>query len=78
MYMDMDMYMYVYVYMYMYMYMYMHMHMHMYMYMYGTTYYTPEITKVKFHRKMPLNIHWTTAVTIHWESEHPLEHTAYK
>ena len=26
----------------------------------------PEITKVRIHRKMPLNILWTIPVNIHW------------
>ena len=39
-------------------------------------YYTPEITKVKCHRKMPLKVHWTIPVNIHWKSDNPLEHTA--
>ena len=29
---------------------------------FGAKYYTPEITRVKFHWKMPLNIHWTFPV----------------
>ena len=39
-------------------------------------YYTPEFTKVKFHRKVPVNVHWTFRETIHWESGNPLESTA--
>ena len=52
---------------------------------FGAKYYTPELTKVKFHWKVPMNIHWqfpvksTGKVTILWkmplESEHPLENT---
>ena len=39
-------------------------------------YYTPEITKMKFPWEMPLNMHRTTLVTINWNSDIPLEHTA--
>ena len=38
-------------------------------------YYTPEITKVKSHWKVPLNIHWTIPVQIHWTSDDPLGNT---
>ena len=41
-------------------------------------YYTPEITKVKFHRKMPLTIHWTIPVEIHWKSDDPLDNSTDK
>ena len=40
------------------------------------TCYTPEITKVKLHGKMPLRVHWKIPVDIHWTSGHLLEHTA--
>ena len=36
------------------------------------------ITKVKFHLQIPLKIHWTITVTIHRESDNPLEHTTEK
>ena len=39
---------------------------------------TPEISKVKFHWKMPLKIHWTIPVKIHWKSDNPLENTTDK
>ena len=41
-------------------------------------YYTPEITKAKFHWKMLLNNHWTIPVKIHWTSDNPLETTTDK
>ena len=41
-------------------------------------YYTPEITKVNFHWKMPLTIHWGIPVKIHWKSDNPVEHTTDK
>ena len=34
-------------------------------------YYAPEITRAKFHWKMPLNIHWGIPVKIHGESDNP-------
>ena len=40
--------------------------------------YTPDVTKVRFHWKMPLKIHWICPVQIHWESDNPLEHTTDK
>ena len=39
----------------------------------GANNYPPEVTKVKFHRKTPPKIHWTVLVTVHWESDNPLE-----
>ena len=36
------------------------------------------MTNVRFHSKMPLNIHWTIPVKIHWESDNPLENTTEK
>ena len=44
----------------------------------GARYYTPEIAKVKFRWKVPLNIHWRFPVQTHWESDNPFEHTAEK
>ena len=41
-------------------------------------YYTPEITKVKFHWKLQLTIFWTTPVKIHWKHDNPLEHATGK
>ena len=38
----------------------------------------PEITRVKFHSKRPLKVHWTLPVIIHWRSVNPLEHTTDK
>ena len=42
----------------------------------GQNNYTPEITKVKFHRKMQLKANWTIRVRIHWRSDNPFEHAA--
>ena len=41
-------------------------------------YYTPEISKVKIHSKMPLKIQWRNPVKIHRESDNPLENTTDK
>ena len=41
-------------------------------------YYTPEITQVKLHCKMPLKVHWTFPVNIHLESDNHLENTTEK
>ena len=39
---------------------------------------TPEVAKVKFRRKMPLEVHWKIPVKIHWTSDSPLENTTDK
>ena len=54
----------------------------------GAKPYTPEITKVKFHRKVSVNVHWTFPVkstgevTILWKipltNEDPLQHATDK
>ena len=70
---------------YIYIYTCIHICIYIYIYIYGqrgrsvrTRCYTPEIAKVNFCRKMPLNIHWQIPVKIHWESDNPLEHTTDK
>ena len=42
----------------------------------GANDYTPDLTRVKFHEKMSLRIHWTLPVKIHWKSDNPLGNTA--
>ena len=37
--------------------------------------YTPDLTNMKIHRKMPLNIHRGFPVRIHWTWENPLGST---
>ena len=44
----------------------------------GANYYTPEITQVKLHSKMPLKIRWISSTNLHRESDTPLEHLADK
>ena len=34
---------------------------------------TPDLTKVKFHLRIPLKIHCKFPVKIHWASDNPLE-----
>ena len=41
-------------------------------------YYTPDMTKVEFHWKMPLKIHWDIPGKIHWKSVNPLGNTTEK
>ena len=41
----------------------------------GAKDYTPDVTKVNFHRNMPLKICWLVPVKIHWASDTPLENT---
>ena len=36
---------------------------------------TPEIAKVKFHWTVPGSVRWALPLSIHWESDNPLEHT---
>ena len=45
-------------------------------YYFRAKYYTPEITKVTSHWKIPLKAHWKAPVKIHWGSDNPLENTA--
>ena len=44
----------------------------------GAEDYTPELTKVQIHWKMPLHIHLTIPVKIHWQSDNPSENTTDK
>ena len=44
----------------------------------GAKDYTPEITKMRIHRKLPLKIHLTILGEIHWKSDNPLEDTTDK
>ena len=44
----------------------------------GAKDHTPEITKVTFHWKLPLEIQWKFPQTYHWESDSPFENTADK
>ena len=39
---------------------------------------TPEITKVKFQWKVPVNVHWNFLVKIHWKSVNTLKNTTDK
>ena len=39
---------------------------------------TPEVTKVKFHWRMPLEVHRTFPATIRWERDNPSEHATDK
>ena len=39
------------------------------------TYYTPEVTHVKFHWRIYLKSHWLIPVKFHWESDNPLDST---
>ena len=45
---------------------------------FGAEDYTPEITKVKCHWKMPLIIHREIPETIHWTSDNPFGNTTDK
>ena len=57
-------------------YMYSRIHVYMYICDSGQTYYTPKVTTLKFHWKVPLKVHWTFPVNIHWQSDNPFETTA--
>ena len=55
-----------------------YIYIYIYILLVGAKDYTPEITKVKFHWKMPREIHWTIPIKTHWRSDNPLGNTTEK
>ena len=56
----------------------MYTYIYIYIYIERERDFTPDITNMKIHWKMPLRIHWEIQVKMHWGSDNPLENITEK